>query len=134
MKIKFLVLTSLFCLFSLPALAMDPECENPTQPDSLDFSDGVGHLCTPTKDVTGQNLADTKVLTCNVTFVDGTGATISTQEFVSGPGEFLTLTVPRDGVGTASADCTMDDLTSEAVTVTAVFPADNAPAQPVILR
>lgn len=122
-------------LAPLPALAIDPECENlGAQAQTLDFSNGVGHICLPAKDVTGTALPDVKVITCSVTFTDGSGAVISTQEVVGGPGQFLPLTVPSDGVGSASASCTMDTQVSESVNVTVVFPANTSPAPPVIVN
>jgi len=133
MKVKFFVLFGLFFILTFPAFAVDPECVDVTQAGTIDFSDGNGAICTSATDGNGDPLSESKVLTCTVTFVDNAGNVIGTEEVVGGPGEFFTFNTPRDGVGTASAVCVMDELTSETASITAIFPADVAPAQPVIL-
>ena len=128
------VVAVLVFLVSSVTWGADPECENPTQLLELDLSDGVGNICLPANNTAGEAVPDTKVITCSVTFVDGDGNTLSTQEVTGGPGDFLPLTVPRDGVGAATASCTMDGLEGAAAVVAVIFPSDLPPAPPVILE
>lgn len=106
-----------------------------TQPDTVDLSNGQGTLCFPVNLESGDPIPVTKVLDCTVVFKDGAGQEISTQSFTGTPGSEHTVTVPRDGVGTAVLSCVLDGLSSTAAASppTVIFPSITAPSRPIVL-
>jgi hypothetical protein len=135
-RIALFVATVAFALVMVPAVsnaAPDPFCVGVTPPSSIDLSNGTGQLCFPSNDGDGVALLDTKVLTCTITFFDGSDAQLSSETFTGAPGSLHVVTVPRDGVGSSVASCTLDELVSNTSTVIVTFPAFTAPNPPIIL-
>jgi hypothetical protein len=135
-RIALFVATVAFALVMVPAVsnaAPDPLCVGVTQPPSLDFSTGMGAMCFPSFDGDGVALQDTKILTCTVTFSDGSGTQLSVETFTGAPGSLHSYSVPRDGIGSAVAGCTLDELVSAESSVIVTFPVGTAPNPPIIL-
>lgn len=132
--IKITLLAASFMLISAAAQAQaDPECASPTQELALDYSSGSGRLCIPGTLTDGTSIDSTKVLSCTVNFFDDAGASIGSETVTGAPNSLRSFPVPRDGIGSAVANCTLDLLVSINKTVVVTFPVSAAPVAPVIM-
>jgi hypothetical protein len=138
MKFIKTLLVSFVLLFSIgmgnAQAADDADCVGSSQSAMLNLSDGAGVLCISANYANGNPIPAIKVLTCTVTFKDGSGAELSTQAFTGPPGSAHDVVAPQDGVGTSEAFCTVDTLTSTVSTTPTTFPSSVAPAQPVLIE
>lgn len=128
--------TVLFLLLVLLAsTAQAAECDGVSAVPVLDLSapGAKSSLCFPATFEDGTAIPEELVLTCSLTWIDGSGATLSMQDFEGGPGTNHVLTIPRDGIGTAEGRCTLGGLQSDARLTTVVYPPHVLPA-PVIYQ
>lgn len=137
MKLLKIVLISVaFMLISATAQAQAaPECASPSQDAALDYSTGAGSLCMPGNlaDQNNTPIAPDKVISCTVEFFDGAGVSLGSETFSGGPSSLHSFSVPRDGIGSAIAGCTLDALVSANANATVTFPVNSSPNPPVIM-
>jgi hypothetical protein len=132
--LKIVVMVAVFMLFSSSSYAQAaPECASPTQATALDYSNGSGALCMPGNLADGVAIDAGKMMTCTVEFFDGAGNSLGSESFSGGPSSLHTFSVPRDGIGSAVAGCTLDALVSANATTAITFPVSSVPNPPVIM-
>lgn len=126
-----------FLLFAAsPAFAVDPQCVDlgPNDPVAvLDWTDGTAAICISLDGSDGNPINDARVLTCTVEYFDASDTSMGTAVVTGGPGTYHPLTVPRDGIGRATAFCEVDGLASASAETGAIFPASSEPIPPVLL-
>lgn len=134
--IKITLMAASFMLISATAQAQAaPECVSPTQEAELDYSSGTGRLCIPgfLSDNPPTPILSSKTISCTVNFFDDAGVSIGSETVTGVPNSLRSFSVPRDGIGSVVANCTLDALVSINKTVIVTFPVIAAPTAPVIM-
>lgn len=126
---------AILLLVGVASHAVDPECVGATRQPHIDVSDGTGGICFPQQLEDGTPVDPAKIITCDLTFLDGNDLDLGALTLTGQPGEYQEYPVPRDGVGTAVAICELDGLFSDAGAGTygATYPVNQPPESPVLL-